>query len=546
MMRISTSIRTKLYALVPATLLAVGFALGLGLYVQNRYAVGGPVVRQLGIQKDFLSDVTPAVLVVTQPVITLQELEAATDPGEVERLAGKFLAQESRYREVHRGWLGQLPEGEVKRLVAGELNDLAEEIFRIGERELIPIVRGQVKGDKAAAGKRIAAAFARQREVGERVSRATADRVLVERDEAIESVQFWTRLNVAVSVVAVFFLVALKWAVARSIVRSTDLLIARVGELASGASDLRARVEVTSQDEMGALAGCINALIGKTQAIVTKIREASLQLLSVASEIAATAREQEQTVHSLSASTTQVAASVREISATSTDLSGTMNEVNQSAAHAADLATRGRENTTKMAAEMKHLVESTASVSTKLGLIREKADSINAVVTTITKVADQTNLLSINAAIEAEKAGEYGRGFLVVAREIRRLADQTAVATLDIETMVRQMQDAVSAGVMQMDKFADEVRSGVSQVTRINQMTWEIITEVQGLSGRFGLVTEGMKNQAIGAQQINDAMGQMTTAASRSAQSVQEFERATAHLRASVQGLNEEINQFKV
>ena len=191
-----------------------------------------------------------------------------------------------------------------------------------------------------------------------------------------------------------------------------------------------------------------------------------------------------------------------------------------------------------MATEMKQLVESTASVSAKLGIIREKADSINAVVTTITKVADQTNLLSINAAIEAEKAGEYGRGFLVVAREIRRLADQTAVATLDIETMVRQMQDAVSAGVMQMDKFADEVRSGVGQVTKINQMTWEIINEVQGLSGRFQLVNEGMQNQSVGAQQINEAMGQIAEAARRSAQSIQEFEKATAHLRGSVEGLN--------
>ena len=200
-----------------------------------------------------------------------------------------------------------------------------------------------------------------------------------------------------------------------------------------------------------------------------------------------------------------------------------------------------------MATEMKQLVESTASVSAKLGMIREKADSINAVVTTITKVADQTNLLSINAAIEAEKAGEYGRGFLVVAREIRRLADQTAVATLDIETMVRQMQDAVSAGVMQMDKFADEVRSGVGQVTQINQMTWEIITEVQGLSGRFQLVNEGMKNQAVGAQQINDAMGQIAEAARRSCPvgpGVREGDRPP--LRASVEGLNQEIAQFKM
>jgi methyl-accepting chemotaxis protein WspA len=233
------------------------------------------------------------------------------------------------------------------------------------------------------------------------------------------------------------------------------------------------------------------------------------------------------------------------VSATSKDLSGTMNEVSETASHAADLATRGRDNTTKMATEMKQLVESTTDVSTKLGMIREKADSINAVVTTITKVADQTNLLSINAAIEAEKAGEYGRGFLVVAREIRRLADQTAVATLDIETMVRQMQDAVSAGVMQMDKFADEVRSGVAQVTRINQMTWEIITEVQSLSGRFQLVNEGMRNQTAGAAQINDAMTQIAEATRRSAQSIQDFERATAALRASVEGLNQEIAQFK-
>ena len=108
---------------------------------------------------------------------------------------------------------------------------------------------------------------------------------------------------------------------------------------------------------------------------------------------------------------------------------------------------------------MRQLVESAGSISSELATIREKADNITQVVTT-TRVAGQTNLLSTDAASEAEKAGEHGRGPLVVAREARRLADQTAGATLDIENMVRLMQDAVSAGVMQMDKFGDEVRSG--------------------------------------------------------------------------------------
>src|SRR6266699_6172202 len=99
-----------------------------------------------------------------------------------------------------------------------------------------------------------------------------------------------------------------------------------------------------------------------------------------------------------------------------------------------------------------------------LTAIQERAHDITTVVTTITKVADQTNLLSLNAAIEAEKAGEYGLGFAVVATEIRRLADQTAVATFDIEQMVKEILSAVSAGVMGMDKFSEEVRRGMQDV----------------------------------------------------------------------------------
>jgi hypothetical protein len=181
---------------------------------------------------------------------------------------------------------------------------------------------------------------------------------------------------------------------------------------------------------------------------------------------------------------------------------------------------------------MQQLVESTGSISSKLAVVREKADNITQVVTTITKVADQTNLLSINAAIEAEKAGEYGRGFLVVAREIRRLADQTAVATLNIENMVRLTRGAVPAGVMQTDKFGEEVRSGVGRVAEINSQTGQIISEVAALSERFGSVNEGMNNQSVGAQQINEAMGSIAANVRETSAALEELNKATHHLRA--------------
>ena len=543
------SLRTKLYTLLVSYTVTVAAVVGLRIYTVNHYAIGGPVYAQMGQRKELTNDMLPPPLLVGRPYLMIQEIETTTDPGEVRRLTGLFKEYEAAYHQRRDYWLAVLPRDDpARQAIEVTAHQPAVDFFRLANDEYLPNARG----DAAARAKATKVLKEQITPIYRDQSRtiqeaAKREQVVIAADEAqtAATLRLWQSITFATVILALGSFGFIGWLIIRSITTSADLLIARVRQMTSGAGDLTARLHVDGRDEMGQLAEGINAIIGKIQGIVGKARESSLQLLSIAGQIALTARNQEQTVNNLSASTTQVAASVREVSATSKDLAGTMNEVSQTASHAAELATRGRDNTTKMATEMKQLVESTASVSTKLGMIREKADSINAVVTTITKVADQTNLLSINAAIEAEKAGEYGRGFLVVAREIRRLADQTAVATLDIETMVRQMQDAVSAGVMQMDKFADEVRSGVAQVTKINQMTWEIINEVQSLSSRFQLVNEGMRNQSAGAQQINDAMGQIAEATRRSAQSVQEFEGTTTTLRASVEGLNQEISQFK-
>jgi methyl-accepting chemotaxis protein WspA len=223
-----------------------------------------------------------------------------------------------------------------------------------------------------------------------------------------------------------------------------------------------------------------------------------------------------------------------------------MNELNQVAGQTAEMASHGQESLAGMDSTMRMLAESTASIGSKLSVISERAANINFVVTTITKVADQTNLLSINAAIEAEKAGEYGLGFLVVAREIRRLAEMTAVSTLDIERMVKEMQYSVSAGVMEMDKFSDQVRHGVHEVAQINEKLTQIITAVQGLTGRFDQVTDGMRVQAQGAEQIREAVIRISEGAGQTLASLREFNLATGHLREAVGGLKEEVSRFRI
>ena len=221
-----------------------------------------------------------------------------------------------------------------------------------------------------------------------------------------------------------------------------------------------------------------------------------------------------------------------------------MNDVNRVANQTSQMASTGQQSLASMDLTMRQLAESTSSIGSKLSVISERAANINLVVTTITKVADQTNLLSINAAIEAEKAGEYGLGFLVVAREIRRLADMTAVATLDIERMVKEMQYSVSAGVMEMDKFSEQVRKVVGEVGQIGGQLGQIITGAQSLHQQFDQVTEGMRVQSQGAEQIREAMTRLSEAANQTSLALREFNQATGSLREAVGGLKDEVSGF--
>jgi methyl-accepting chemotaxis protein WspA len=338
----------------------------------------------------------------------------------------------------------------------------------------------------------------------------------------------------AVSAVVLWLARTITWPI-REAARVTD-------RVASG--DLTVTCNGQAPGEAGLLLQAIRKMIQDLRSLIGKIQRSSITLLSTATEIAATSRQQEQSVYDYSASTNQAAAAVNQISATSQELLKTMNEVNQVANQTSRMAATGQQSLAGMDLTMRQLAESTGSIGSKLSVISERAANINLVVTTITKVADQTNLLSINAAIEAEKAGEYGLGFLVVAREIRRLADMTAVSTLDIERMVKEMQYSVSAGVMEMDKFSEQVRKVVGEVGQIGGHLGHIITGAQGLHQRFDQVTEGMRVQSQGADQIREAMSRLSEAASQTSVSIREFNKATERLREAVGGLKDEVSGF--
>jgi methyl-accepting chemotaxis protein WspA len=195
---------------------------------------------------------------------------------------------------------------------------------------------------------------------------------------------------------------------------------------------------------------------------------------------------------------------------------------------------------------MERLDHRTREVADRLETIAEKASAISSVVVTIAKVAEQTNLLSVNAAIEAEKAGDAGLGFLVVAREIRRLADQTAGASHDIARIVAQMQASVTEGVGEMARFTGDMRSGTSEVQALAEDLGGIIGAVDRSFAEFSGVRDGMASQSAGVEQIELAAAQVAAGARQSASASQEFGRVAEELAHAVAVLQDAAARFRL
>ncbi|UVW27723.1 methyl-accepting chemotaxis protein [Massilia sp. H6] len=323
-----------------------------------------------------------------------------------------------------------------------------------------------------------------------------------------------------------------------------DSLLAVVSLAAAG--NLNGKVTIKGQDAIGQLGQGLATMFDNLRSHLNNVQKAGIQVTTSATEIAASSKQQEATGIEQAQTSIEILSTTREISANTTQLLRTMEQATEVADFTTRATSDAQGNLKRMDATMQYMVEASDSINAKLAALSEKTSNINSVLVTITKVADQTNILSLNAAIEAEKAGDAGRGFSVVATEIRRLADQTSVSTWDIEQMVKEMQSAVSASVMGMDKFSEEIRRSVGEVRQVAEQLTTVMGHVQKLTPQFDLVLEGMQSQAVGASQISETMLQLSDATQQTVDSLKATSEAVRQLQYAAGDLQSSVATFSV
>jgi methyl-accepting chemotaxis protein len=301
-----------------------------------------------------------------------------------------------------------------------------------------------------------------------------------------------------------------------------------------------------TRDETCKLIRSVSTMTESLNGLLVKVMQACNQVAGSATQAAAAVREVEAAVAEQAASTNEVSATSKEIYATVQELARTMGSVMKMASDAAHTASGGVSSLDGIRSAIDGLISSSGAMTRTFESINEKAGNIDQVITTITKVANRTNLLSLNAAIEAEKAGEKAGGFSVVALEMRRLADQTAVAALDIEKQIREMQQAVREGVSSVESYAQQTQASSAAVTELSSGLGQVIEGTTKLGPQFEAVNSGMQMQSQGAGQIAEAMVNLGEAASQTKASMAEFREVAVDLHNAVRELQAEVGRFSI
>jgi methyl-accepting chemotaxis protein len=310
--------------------------------------------------------------------------------------------------------------------------------------------------------------------------------------------------------------------------------------------DLTIQIEDTGKSETGLLLNAMKLMSDKLKRVLSDVKQASASVASGSEQLSASSEEITRTMTDQSNRTSQIATSSEEMSQTVLDIAKNAAEIANSSSETANIADKGAEVVNKSVAESKIIVETVSTSAIVMQSLGEKSKQIGEIIAVINDIADQTNLLALNAAIEAARAGEQGRGFAVVADEVRKLAERTAKATLEISQMIGSIQGEVGKAVEAMNYTNEKVNVGlqysveageqlkgiVQSVTSLQNMVQQIASATEQMSTTSEAISGDIQSVAIGAKEISGTSDQI-------AQSSSELARLAGQLKNIV-------DQFKV
>ena len=322
--------------------------------------------------------------------------------------------------------------------------------------------------------------------------------------------------------------------------------VAKVTDLARGEGDLTKQIIVKSNDEFGLLADEINSLVDKIRRIISQIAQTSEQVSSSAVQLQSNAEQMATGAEHVAAQAETVATAGEEMSATSGDIAQNCQMASEGAQQASAAAVSGAQVVDDTIRVMNSIADRVRNSAVAVESLGSRSDQIGAIVGTIEDIADQTNLLALNAAIEAARAGEQGRGFAVVADEVRALAERTTRATREIGEMIKAIQKETKGAVIAMEEGVNEVAKGSEKAADSGRALEQILQQINDVNSQIHQVATAAEEQTATTSEISNNMQQITEVVAQTSRGAHESAAAAHRLSALADDLRRIVGQFKI
>ncbi|HBG45870.1 MAG TPA: hypothetical protein DDW94_02670 [Deltaproteobacteria bacterium] len=310
--------------------------------------------------------------------------------------------------------------------------------------------------------------------------------------------------------------------------------------------DLTGNVEVSSEDENGQIAATFNNMMAKFHGIIREIHSSTELLASSSDELSASAVQIAGGTRSQSAKASQVSTSAQELSASIIDVAKNVSGVSEAAKEANTVAVKGGQIVTRTIKAMNGISGTARESSRIIATLGGRSDEIGNIINVIDDIADQTNLLALNAAIEAARAGEQGRGFAVVADEVRKLAEKTMKATKEIGSMIKAMQDETKKAIDSMEAEVRAVEEGVMLAQEADGALREILAKGDVVTSMVHHITTATEQQSAATGQISGDIESVVNVIDETSSSAQQIARASEEIAELALRLKSTVEMFRI
>lgn len=539
------TIKSRIFLMVIVSFVGLTSLFALSVLTIRKVKVTGPIYTDIVRGKDLAADILPPPEYILESYLTIQLAHAASDPGERQRLFDEFKKLRKEFDERQEFWKKELPEGEVKKVLLEDVHDPAAAFYDEAINGYFPaLIKGDAKKANLLLQSSLKENYGKHRKQVDRLVQLVDALCKKDEADAVSTLKISNGLIYLVALLLLGISATSSFFLSRSITKPLDRCVAIANRLATG--DLTENISVDSSDETGRLLAAMKNMLEKlrelvlnTVAISGSIASASTQLHTTSDQIATGAQQ-------AASQTTTVASASEEMAHTSSDIARNCVLAVESSHSSSATAANGAAIVQETIEGMTRIADRVKDTAQVVGTLGNRSDQIGEIIATIEDIADQTNLLALNAAIEAARAGEQGRGFAVVADEVRALAERTTKATKEIGEMIKAIQNETRDVVRSMEEGVGEVERGADSSKKSGEALQQILNQINDVTMQIHQIATAAEEQTATTGEITSNVHQVSEVVQDAARGAQETSIAAAQLADQARELQNLVSNFRL